>query len=253
MNSVENTARIDVPLQESVRTAMQGLWTRCYFKFILPRITGTEIDGIKLDLSALSPKVRNRILMGYEEAEKTLCRQLLRKNDVVLELGGGIGFIGLFCQKRLGIKSYVTVEANPHTITLLKQNYRLNGLTPRVLNYALSDTCGPVQLNISGDFWEHNLDEQANTETLLTVPGITFTDLLKNLPIQPNTLIIDVEGAERFIDFREIPEEIKKIIVEIHPVIVGPSVVQEVISALHDARLHVTCEKGGSLAFTKEF
>jgi len=240
-------------LAGSFRSAMHDFYTRCYFKFVLPQITSATIEGIHLDLSRLSLKIRNRILKGYEEAEKMLCHRLLCRNDRVLELGGGIGFIGLYCQKRLGITNYVTVEANPFTISLLKENYQLNGMTPNVLNYAISDRNGPALLNIGGDFWEHSVGTKPENENCLEVPGITFTDLLNSLPFHPNTLIIDVEGAERFINFREIPEDIRKIIIEIHPVIVGEASTEDLIRAVCDNGFRIVCKEGYTMALTKEF
>src|SRR5688500_8930840 len=119
--------KFEIPVPHFMRSLFQSFWIRYYFKYVLPKINSTEIDGIKLDLTTFSPKIRNRILIGYETAEKQICHEFLRKDDSVLELGGGIGFIGLFCQKRLGVKNYVTVEANPQTIRILEENYRLNG------------------------------------------------------------------------------------------------------------------------------
>ncbi|MBA4149811.1 MAG: FkbM family methyltransferase [Verrucomicrobia bacterium] len=234
-----------------VRSTVQNIWIRYYFKFVLSKIKSTEIDGIKLDLTSLSLKVRNRILIGYEEAEKHICREFLSKDDCVLELGGGIGFIGLFCQKRLGIEKYVTIEANPQTIQLLERNYSLNGLIPQVLNYAISSAGGSVDLNVGGDFWEHCLTPKSKAAKTISVPAITLPELLERIPIQPNTLIIDVEGGERFINFREIPEEITKIIIEIHPVIIGRAAVQELINSLCERGFRIVCEEGDTLAFTK--
>ena len=65
----------------------------------------------------MSLKVRNRVVnVGYEEAERKMARDFLSPDDSVLEIGGAIGFIGLFCQKKIGIKNYITVEANPQLV-----------------------------------------------------------------------------------------------------------------------------------------
>lgn len=251
MSFLTNIGKFEIPLPSFMRSTVQDLWIKYYFKFVLPRITSTEIDGIKIDLSSFSPKIRNRILIGYESAEKQICREFVRKDDSVLELGGGIGFIGLFCQKCLGVRNYATVEANPHTIKLLERNYSLNGLIPAVLNYAISNTNETVRLNVEGDFWEHGVEANSETSKTLSVPAITFPELFRRIPFTPNTLIIDVEGAEQCIDFRKIPESIRKIIIEIHPVIIGQKGVKKIIDALSDRGFRIAFEEGDTLAFTK--
>src|SRR6185436_19536452 len=87
---------------------------RYHWKYVLPNIREIELEGLKFDVSQLSPKIRNRLLSGaYEEYEKKMCRDFLTPNDSVVELGAAIGFIGLICQKQIGIKSYASFEANP--------------------------------------------------------------------------------------------------------------------------------------------
>ena len=110
--------------------ALTSLWQdfrlRWYFKFTLPAKTRATIHGVTLDISMLSPMMKNNILQGrYEFQERRLASQCLTSEDIVLELGGAIGFIGLFCRKVIGVRHHLTVEANPKTIELLKRNYRI--------------------------------------------------------------------------------------------------------------------------------
>src|SRR6185503_12097866 len=102
------------------KTLVYHLWqeflVRYRFKYVLPKIQEITLEGLKFDVSELSPKIRNRLLSGaYEEYEKKMCRDFLNPNDTVVELGAAIGFIGLLCQKELGIKNYASFEANPRT------------------------------------------------------------------------------------------------------------------------------------------
>jgi hypothetical protein len=95
---------------------------RYHWKYVLPKIQEIELEGLKFDVSQLSPKIRNRLLSGaYESYEKAMCRDFLTKNDAVMELGGAIGFIGMICQKQLGITEYASFEANPKTAEILKR------------------------------------------------------------------------------------------------------------------------------------
>src|SRR5688572_27149748 len=123
---------------------LQEVQLRYRFKYVLPKIQEITLDGLRLDVSGLSTKIRNRLLSGaYEAHEKQMCSEYLRPDDSVVEVGGAIGFIGLLCQKRIGIKDYSCFEANPRTFEILKRNYQLNGLEPRAWNIALAQADGP--------------------------------------------------------------------------------------------------------------
>src|SRR5689334_8410587 len=118
---------------------VQEFQLRYRFKYVLPKIREIELEGLRFDVSGLSTKVRNRLLSGaYESHEKEMCFDFLTPHDSVLEIGGAIGFIGLICQKKIGIKKYSSVEANPRTCKILRHNYELNGLEPHVWNMALA-------------------------------------------------------------------------------------------------------------------
>ena len=239
-------------LPEPLTQWWNWLWIRYYFKFVLPKIEFAEVDGIRLDLRAFSSKVRNRLLRGYEQSERRMCQEFLKPTDSVLEIGGGIGFIGLFCQKKIGIRNYLTVEANPNTIEILKRNYSLNGLLPAVWNYAVAKTRGTVELHIGGDFWEHFIGTAQNeTNSAVSVPSLPFDELLGKAGKEFNVLIIDIEGAERFIDFAKLPQSVTKIIIELHPHLIGQRAVTAFLTTLNNHGYQVRCEDGNTFALLK--
>ena len=142
--------------------SLSSLWNdfrlRWYFKFTLPAKTRALLHGVNLDISMLSPMMKNNILEGrYEYQERKLANRCLKPQDVVLELGGAIGFIGLFCRKVIGVAHHLTVEANPKTIELLKRNYRLNDMTPDVVHAAAAAADGEITLDVGGEFWENSV------------------------------------------------------------------------------------------------
>src|ERR1041384_4020964 len=126
-----------------VHYLLQEFEVRYRFKYVLPKLQEITLEGLKFDVAGLSCKIRNRLLSGaYESQEKEMCLDFLNGKDSVLEIGGAIGFIGLICQKKIGIRKYWTFEANPTTYEILKRNYELNGLAPRVWNMALAHADG---------------------------------------------------------------------------------------------------------------
>jgi FkbM family methyltransferase len=211
---------------------------RYRFKYVLPKVQEIELEGLTFDVSGLSTKVRNRLLNGaYESHEKQMCFDFLRPEDEVMEIGGAIGFIGLLCQKKIGIQEYSCFEANPRTCALLRRNYELNGVQPHVWNMALAGADGFADLEVDSDFWENSIcydvKNDAGVKTV-RVPTGTLQTLwgMAGRRTRTNTLIIDVEGAEQFIDLSHIPESVAKIIIELHPRIIVPEITYNIVAGL---------------------
>jgi FkbM family methyltransferase len=237
-----------------IHYAWQEFAVRYRFKYVLPHITETTLDGIRLDLSKLSLKVRNRILMGiYEAHEKQMCLEYLNAQDAVLEIGGAIGFVGLVCQKKIGIQQYYTFEANPNTIDILRSNYRLNGLEPAVWNVALGPDHGYLELDVESDFWDNSIVAPSGRKPGRTVkvPGAPLASLLRQIPGPVNVLIIDVEGAEQFLRLDEVPEEVDKLIIELHPQVLGAEKSYDLVAGLIQRGFRVAREENATFALLK--
>lgn len=234
----------------------QEFQLRYRFKYVLPKIQEVTLEGMKFDVSNLSTKIRNRLLSGaYEAHEKKMCYDYLSSDDSVLEIGGAIGFIGLVCQKKLGIKNYASFEANPKTFEILKRNYELNGVQPRVWNVALANHDGYVDLEIGTDFWENSICYDSGCKEgvkTVRVPAGTLETLLALVGHKVNTLIIDIEGAEQFIDFRRIPQEISKIIIELHPAVMGQELMYNIVATLISLGFRVAREECYTFVFLRK-
>lgn len=238
------------------RSLLFQLWsdfrTRWSFKFTLPRIHTVTLEGVALDVSTLSPVMKNNLLCGrYEVQERTLAQLFLTADDTVLEIGGAIGFIGLFCQTRLGISRYTTVEANPATVEVLKRNYALNGRVPAVWNLALAAADGDVTLNIGDEFWENSLVAGAPSDRSVRVPAASLATLVRRLDYAPTALIMDIEGAEQFVDFGQVPISVKKVIIELHPNFIGHAKTYQIVADLLTQGFHVEREEGGTFLFLR--
>jgi FkbM family methyltransferase len=235
----------------------QEFQTLYRFKYVLPKITEVTLDGLRFDVSGLSTKIRNRLLSGaYEAHEKAMCFDFLNQNDSVLEIGGAIGFIGLLCQKKLGIQKYATFEANPRTFEILKRNYELNGVDqPRVWNMALAHADGSVDLEVGSDFWENSICYNSTSPTgvkTVGVPAGTLQTLFRLAGEKANVLIIDIEGAEQFLDLSQIPEEASKIIIELHPKVIGQEVTYNIVASFIGLGFRVAREEEDTFVFLRK-
>lgn len=245
-------SRLNFDISQGLYQRYQDFWIKYYFKFVLPKVTTATLEGINLDLTGLSLKIRNRIVnVGYEDQERKMCREFLSKNDSVLEVGGAIGFIGLFCQKVLGIRDYLTVEANPKTVEMLKKNYALNGITPNVMNVALAEKEGEIELNTEGDFWENSIVNTKSSAKTVKVPAATFETIMGFATKPVNVLIMDIEGAEQYLVWTKLPKLIDKVIIELHPGVIGQEKTYQIVSDLVGSGFRVAREEESTFAFIK--
>ena len=235
----------------SIRRLFELIQAYWRFKFVLPSIQEATLHGLRLDMSDLSLVMRNRLLNGrYEVPERRMAEKFLLPSDSVLEIGGAIGFLGLYCQKRLGITRWATVEANPRTGDILRRNYALNGLEPLLFNVALADHDGEVDLDVSGEFVENSICSADSPERCRT-KALCFESILKRLCFPVNVLVVDIEGAEKFITWRSLPQTVNKVIMELHPAIIGISDTYRIIADLINQGFKVEAEDMETFYFKK--
>ncbi|WP_341861144.1 hypothetical protein [Gymnodinialimonas sp. 57CJ19] len=85
-----------------------------------------SLDGIRVDARAdvVGHDVRREIIRGtYEFAERKLLAQVLRSSDRVVEMGAGIGAIGLLASRLIGAENVTSFEANPALEAVIRSNY----------------------------------------------------------------------------------------------------------------------------------
>jgi FkbM family methyltransferase len=238
-----------------VHHLMSEFMLRYRFKYVLPKIREIELEGMRFDVTELSTKIRNRLLSGaYEAHEKQMCFDFLDREDAVVEVGGAIGFIGLLCQKKIGIQRYSIFEANPRTCEMLKRNFALNGIEPRVWNMALAHADGHVDLEVGTDFWENSICKGRSCDGVKTVrvPAGPLQTLLATAGQEANVLIIDIEGAEQFIAPSQIPEKVQKIIIELHPKVLGPELTYNLVAQFIGMGFRVARQQEDTFVFLRK-
>ena len=202
-------------------------WKRTFRNRVtLPRLKLFELRGVSLDVRDVSLRMRDLISSDrYETSEVMMCDEIIKSTDRVLELGSAIGFIGIYCQKILGVSKYFSIEANATTIAIAEKNYCLNKIEPRIFNAAINSRDEVVSLFPSDDFFTSSITTTGSTNhtTPIAVQGITFKKILDLPSFECTALIVDVEGAEIFLNPDEIPTSVCKIIIELHPEKLGVS------------------------------
>jgi FkbM family methyltransferase len=187
-----------------------------------------DIEGIRLYRgSGLTIPVLEVFETGkYEMPEARIVRQAIRADDVVLELGTGLGFLASMCAKVAGNDRVHTFEANPALKSVITNNFRLNGVAPRLEITLLGETDGEITFYVMKNFWSSSTIKRNPLARAVQVPMRCFNDELARL--RPTFLIIDIEGGERdFIRYAEL-DGVHKVCIELHPHVIGAQATAEV-------------------------
>jgi FkbM family methyltransferase len=192
-------------------------------KFRRPRVI--SINGIRLEVDrSRLPSVIVRALYRerYEDKEAALVREVLMPGDRVLEIGAGIGFVTLLCARRCGPEAVLSYEANPENEALIRRNFELNGLFPQFRSRAISVESDQRELFVAKNLLSTSfIDRGESTGTQVQCDAIA--DVVEQF--RPNSIVMDVEGAETDLLPAAPMNGIAKIIVETHPHIVGEAAI----------------------------
>ncbi len=191
--------------------------------------------GVKIAIGDyLSPVVAEHILNGdYERSELKGIRALLDPEDIVLELGAGIGFISLQCARVVGCDRVFAFEANPALEAHIRRNYDLNGLHPKLEMCILGEHEGQADFFIDDDLWESSMIRRKASVKQVTVPVRSLNEMVRR--IRPTFLIMDIEGGEYEIIKQIDLDTIRKVAIEVHIPIIGGEKVEYVKRRLIDA------------------
>lgn len=191
----------------------------------------------------------------YEEHEILGALRVVRRDDVVLELGAGLGIVGGVIAHNLRPKKVLSFEANPALIPHIEALYALNGLTTRIkvenrILMAGPDRPDTVTLHLTNSYLGSSvLDPKARGRSAVEVPTGDFNAVCAKADV----LVMDIEGAELEILRHADLSTLRAIVLEFHPDAYGVEGMREAKAILRDAgferiescstRLVWACEK----------
>lgn len=224
----------------------------CIRKLIKPQIVKLDNVQIFIDKS-LSCKMLNVLFQGkYEQYEIAIIKNILDQNDIVLEIGTGLGLISCYCAKIIGSEKVFTFEANPELEKIIRYNYKLNNVEPKLEIGVLGGFETEVEFYIEPDIWSSSLYKRSANSKKITVPVLNVNEVIIN--VNPSFLIVDIEGGE-FDLFRHISHfrNIKKIAIEIHKRVIGDAKLEFIRSQLAENgfEIDLNLSTEGNLLFLK--
>lgn len=190
------------------------------------------LNGIRLttERSYVPKDIQKQLYQNrYESQELSLVRSALASGDRVLEVGAGIGFIGIACAKICGQDNILSYEPNPAMKAVIEKNYELNGLRPNLRSKVLDVEAGEVEFFFSEGILSSSLiDRNQGSATRVEADGIAQV----THDFAPTAIVMDVEGAEIELLRRCNLGGVSKLVIEMHPHVVGVEKIDELCDYL---------------------
>ena len=194
-----------------------------YYRWhLLLRTKKIQISGVLISTSPsdVARRIRKALFNGtYEDHERFFVEKYVKKNSRILEIGCGIGLVSLVARKICTDGYILSYEANPQMEKLIRKNYALNNLVPNLEMKAVSVHGEKVEFYIDPEVLSSSLFDRKLSHKKAVVESDALDDILKR--IEPDTIIMDVEGAEVDLLASSKLIGVAQMIIEIHPHIVG--------------------------------
>jgi FkbM family methyltransferase len=193
-----------------------------------------NLHGVKVrtGMEDVPKSVRSALFKGtYEKFECDLVKQHVTAGAKVLEIGTGIGLVSLVATRLSGQGNVLSYEANPKMEATIRANYLLNGFEPNLRMKALTADGRELTFFQDQNILSSSLHERDIKSTTITVHSVAINDVLKEAA--PSVILMDVEGAE--VELLEIADlsNVKVMIIEMHPHIVGHDVIDGLLESLN--------------------
>ena len=210
------------------------------------------IDGAKVDIRHISSlSVRLHLLKGhYQREERSLLDFAVVDGDSVVELGVGIGLLGLIAARLAGPSGRVfSCSFDTASENIARRNYTINEISPKLVPISVgqdvqdhfsSESCGSRNLKSNTTEFSGMLDAVVSNE---------LSSVLDQF--RPNVLLVDLRGYENgFFRFDPL-NEVQRILVKIHPKILGLKRCQELEVLLVEKGFYVFGRMGDSVLFKR--
>ncbi|MBV2360727.1 FkbM family methyltransferase [Thalassococcus sp. CAU 1522] len=186
-------------------------------------------------------RIRGALREGtYERKECDAVMRVVREGDVVLELGGGIGYMSTLLARKKKVAKVVSYEANPGLIPYIHSVHEANGIdNVEVRNALLAPRAGKaVPFHVRRNFLASSLDGEIDADAIIETVEIEKHGISPTLKeLKPDVLVCDIEGAEADLIPAADWSGLRAAVIELHPQWIGQAGVQAVFDAMHKAGL----------------
>jgi FkbM family methyltransferase len=191
-----------------------------------------SIEGVRLRLGRhISPRVERALTKGaYEREELRLLDALLEPDDIVVDIGTGLGLVSAYCARQIGSERVFAFEADPDLEPCIRETYELNQVTPTLDMCAVNAQAGRVTVQRNLHSVASSVVRRRVGTTPTEVPGKALNYVLEKL--SPTLLIIEAEAADpNLFDEAEL-SGVRTIVLELHDLVLGTLGTDQVRSSL---------------------
>ena len=215
-----------------------------------------ECLGVKVPASRFLHETRiERINSArYEGQEIAGAMHVVKDNDIVLEIGAGIGLVGAVIAANCKPKSVQSFEANPELIPAINTLYEANDLQGRIsvqnkILVSAPDRPGTMPFHLHNSYLGSSLiDEAGRARKTVPVPTADFAEVCAAL--SPTVLVMDIEGGELELLRHADLTGFRAIVLEFHPKAYGVGGMKECKNILRKAGFARIEEKSTRLVWT---
>lgn len=193
-----------------------------------------------LDRELLPKRVRISLRNeSYEGKESWAAVRLVKPEDVVLELGAGIGFMSTLVATKTRAAEVHCFEANPRLIPYIEAVHAANGVTNAHIHHALLGAKpGRRAFYQRASILDSSLDPLPEDDDTVEKVQVPVQDGAKALArIRPSVLICDIEGAEADLLPQLDLSGLRAVLIELHPQWIGKEGIARVFEAMSRAGL----------------
>ena len=186
------------------------------------RVRHVAIDGLRLIAYRQDiPKHVSQMLVrgDYELPERRAVSQLLRQDDRVLEIGSCVGVVAMTAARIVGAENVLSFEPNPLAAKVAQENFALNALPVPLTNAAVGAEDGTLNLRISPESWLGASGRRQFEGRTVTTPMRSIANVVAEF--KPSVLVMDTEGMEAELLPACPLANIRAVVFEVHPDVIG--------------------------------
>lgn len=157
-----------------------------------------EVMGHKMFLDA-KDALRLSIYGVHEPTETEILKKLIKKNDVVLDIGANIGYYTLIAAKLVG-KNGKVYAFEPDTVNfeIIKKNVEINGYhNVTLIQKAVSNRTKKIKLYLCEENGaDHKIYDDGTDRNSIEIESTSLDDFFRDYRGKINLIKIDAQGSE---------------------------------------------------------